>query len=56
MPVELRPGESATVIMHLPRDWPHPARKPGKYTARVVFASGKVRAESSATFEMEVAK
>ena len=56
MPVELRPGESATVIVHLLRDWPRNARTPGKYTARVVFESGKVRAVSTAAFDLEVVK
>jgi hypothetical protein len=56
VPVQLGPGESATVIAHLLRDWPEGARQTGKYTARVVFASGKVRAESAATFELEVVK
>jgi hypothetical protein len=54
--IELKPGDSATVVAHLLQDWPYMAegRKPGKYTARVVFTSGKIRAESAATFEMEV--
>lgn len=50
--VEVKPGEWKTVVVHLFRDWP--ARKAGKYTARVLFTSGKVKAESETTFELEV--
>ena len=47
--VALKPGDSATVIAHLLQDWPHTAesRKPGKYNARVVFESGRIKAESA---------
>ncbi len=58
MPVELKPGDSAKVIAHLLQDWSRAeeSRKPGKYTARVVFEGGKIRAESAATFELEIVK
>jgi len=56
--VELKPGESATVIAHLLQDWPRTdeSRKPGKYTARVVFAFAKIKAESAEKFELEFVK
>jgi len=56
--VELKPGESATVIAHLLQDWPHTddSRKPGKYTASVVFAFDRIKAESAEKFELEMVK
>jgi hypothetical protein len=54
--IELKPGETISRVVHLLRDWPHSARRPGKYTARVVFAGGKVEVVSEAPFEIEIAK
>lgn len=55
---ELRPGDSLSVLVNLKQDWPEEKdkRKPGKYKARIVFESGKLRAESAETFELEVLK
>jgi hypothetical protein len=52
----LKPGESFTIVMHLEQNWPDDAecRNPGKYKLRVVFHCGKIRAESTTTFEREI--
>jgi hypothetical protein len=57
-PVAVQPGKSVTVVAHLLRDWPHTTRGEarGKYTARVMFTTDKVRAESADTFELEFTK
>lgn len=59
-PIELKPGESRTVIAHLLQDMPFGQRAgnmaPGKYTVRVAFRSGRVKAESAATFPIEIIK
>jgi hypothetical protein len=55
--IVLKPGESATVIAHLMQDWTWGTRgKPGKYTVRAEFVSGKIRAQSDAAFEIEFPK
>jgi|GEM_PF-3911166 len=56
--LDLLPGESFTVIVHLEQDWPEEPehRNPGKYKARIVFESGRVRTESTATFEVDILK
>jgi hypothetical protein len=55
---ELKPSDSFTVVVHLEDNWPTEAerRAPGKYTARVVFECDKIRAESAATFPLEITK
>lgn len=56
-PVELKPGASVKVIAHLMQDWKWETRgKPGKYTVRAEFKSGKIKAESAAAFEIEFPK
>ena len=52
--MELEPGDSFTEFVHLFGSTPSNAEKPGKYTARVVFQSKKLQAESAATFEVEI--
>jgi hypothetical protein len=55
---ELRPGDSFTEMVNLKDDWPETKDKlkPGKYKGRIVFESGKLKAESEASFEMEITK
>lgn len=56
--LDLLPGDSFSVVVHLEDNWDTDAdrRKPGKYTARIVFDNGTVRAESTRTFEVEITK
>ncbi len=54
--LELKPGESFTVISHLEQNWDDDGRAPGKHVARIVFECGPIRAESKATFTLEVTK
>jgi hypothetical protein len=57
--IELKPGESRTAIAHMLQDLElgrHGNMAPGKYAVRVVFQSGKVKAESAVTFPLEILK
>jgi hypothetical protein len=52
--MKLGPGDSFTVHIHLHGSIPDDGKKPGKYTARAVLQFEKLRAESAATFELEI--